>query len=385
MEALEALQPELEDGNAIVYLLAAQAHLELQDYEAAQAMLERYDEVAPEPACQVHSQNLRYNGWVQLYNAAVEAYGAGRNDEALEAFGLANSFNPDLRSYSNAALLQAEMGDTEGAIATYREALQADISDPDPEQLRTTVRGLGDLLNEAGRGEEALGAYGDYLEDYPDDVVIQIRYALALSDQGREDEAAGIYAEVLGRDDLNPSQWIEVGVGLYNSRDYENASTAFSKAREGNPYAKEAMENYVNASVLAGRPGPVIGLADTLVTWYPYDEANYQLLASALARADMNDRAMEVMNNGETTDLIFHFVQMAPMSAGGYVIRGSFEAREASGTVQIPFEFLDASGSVVMTETLSTQAPPAGETGTFRLEVDSSVPLAGFRYKKTGA
>ncbi len=384
-EAWAALEPELGDDNAVVLLLAAQAKLGLKDFEAAGDLLDRFDEVAPEPACQKHSRDMRYNGWVQLYNDGVQAYGDGDNDTALAAFALANEFHPDLRSYGNAALLYAEIGDNASAIATYRAALEADIPDADPEQLRTTIRGLGDLLKEEGRTDEAIQAYTQYLEAHPDDVVIRIRYALALADGGRGDEAAAIYAEVLGRDDLTAAQWIEVGVGLYNSEDYENASTAFSKARQGNPYSKEAMENLVNASVLAGRPGPVVALADTLVNWYPYDASNYQLLASALARADMNDRAMQVVDRGEKTEIVFHFVQMAPKSAGGYVVRGSFEARSATGTVSIPFEFLDGSGQVVMTEVLSTEVPPAGQSGTFRLDIDTEVPLAGFRYKKVGA
>ena len=54
------------------------------------------------------------------------------------------------------------------------------------------------------------------------------------------------------------------------------------------------------------------------------------------------------------------------------------------GTTLKPFEFLDITGGVVHTETLSAEAPPAGQPGTFRLDVQTTVPLAGFRYKKNG-
>lgn len=383
-EALESLSGELDGDNAIVFLFAARIHIGLKDFAEAESLLDRFDEVAS-PECASHGRDQRYNGWVQLYNDGVAAYGLGENESALAIFTLANEFYPDLRSYSNAALLQSEMGDNTRAIETYRAALAADISDPDPDQMRNMIRGLGSLLSAEGQTEEALAAYEGFLAMHPEDVVIRIRYAGVLAEQGQASESQAIYAEILGRTDLSSKQWVEVGVGLYNADNYAEAATAFGKAREANPYNKEAMENYVNASVQAGRPGPVLALADTLVQWYPYDATNYQLLASALAKANMDERAMEIIDQGETTDLVFHFVQMAASSDGTYVVQGSFEAREASGTLSIPFEFLDAGGQVVQTEVLSTDAPPSGEQGSFRLEVQSGVPLAGFRYKKIGA
>lgn len=384
-EAYDALESELDDDNAVVLLLAAQAQIGLGNFMDARQLLDRYDEVAPGPACKQHSDAQRQSGWVQLYNRGVQAYGEGDHEAALEAFTMANDFHPDLRSFSNTALLYAEMGQTEQAIATYREALEADIENPDPEQLRDVIRGLGDLLVQEGRGGEALEAYASYLEQYPDDVVIQIRYAGALADGDDTEAAEAIYADIMDRTNLGAQQWVEVGVGLYNARSYAEAAEAFANARQTNPYNKEAMENLVNASVLANQPGPVIALADTLVDWYPYDESNYQLLASALARSDQQERAMEIVNAAETTDLIFHSVQMAPTSTGDYVIRGSLESRGEGGPVTIPFELLDQQGQVVGTETLSTTAPPSGERESFRIEVSSDVPLAGFRYKKTSS
>ena len=90
------------------------------------------------------------------------------------------------------------------------------------------------------------------------------------------------------------------------------------------------------------------------------------------------------MADGQATDLVFHFVQMAPSGDGAYEVQGSFEARTATGMLAIPFEFLDVTGGIVQTETLSVEAPPAGQPGTFRLEIQTEVPLAGFRYKKNG-
>lgn len=382
-EALDALSRELDDDNAIVLLFAAQASLGLENFDEASQYLARYDEVA-DPACIQHGKTQRYNGWVRLYNAAASAHRAGQSEEALDRFLLANEFQPSLISFSNAALLQIEMGDNAGAMETYQAALDADIPDADPDQMRNVIRGLGNLLSTEGRPEEAMAAYQSYMTTNPDDIVIQIGYAGLLADQGAEEESQNIYDGILERADLSYEQWLEVGVGLFNSSNYGTSATSFENARVLNPYSKEGMEGFVNASILAGRPGPVIALADTLVKWYPYDASSYQLHASALARADMDDRAMVVMEEGQTTDLVFHSSQMASIGDGFYVVAGSFEARNATDILAIPFEFLDVTGGVVRTETLSVEAPPTGQPQAFRLEVQAVVPLAGFRYKKIG-
>lgn len=378
-EAWAALEADLDSDNPVVFLMAAQVRMGLDDFAEAARMLDRFDELSP-PECMVHGENQRYNGWVRLYNRGVNQYNGGETESAIGSFLLANELRPDMRTYDMAATLQAQSGDTETAIETYRAALAADMPDTDADQMRKAVSDLGQLLLGAGRSEEAGEIYSNHLAEAPDDVEILIGYAGVLAEQGQTDEAAAIYAETLEREDLTYDQWLEVGVQLYNTQSFADATTAFGKARQANPYNKEAMENYVNASVQAGRPGPVIALADTLTVWYPYDELAYQLHAQALGRADMNERAMEVMEEGQSLPIVFSFAQMAVAGGGRYVVQISFTAPSASGTLQFPFEFLDASGQVVMTE---TQAVDAG-AGNLVFEVTSDVPLSGFRYGTTG-
>ncbi|MCY3600171.1 MAG: tetratricopeptide repeat protein [Gemmatimonadetes bacterium] len=378
-EAWEALGADLDSDNPVVPLLGAQIQMGLGNFPDAVEFLERYEATAS-PECMMHGEAQRYNGWVRLYNQGVTAYSASDHDAALEAFMLANDFKPDLRTYSNAALLQSQMGDNAGAIETYQAALAADIPDADAESLRNTVSGLGDMLAEEGRADEAIQTYSDYLTRYPDDVVIQIRYAGVLSDQGQTEESAAIYAETLERTDLTYQQWLEVGVGFYNAQNFPDAATAFGNARAGNPYSKEAMENYVNASIQSGRPGPVVALADTLTQWYPYDALAHQLRFQSLGRADMNDQAMEAMGVEQALPLSVTFAQMAAAANGRYIIQLAFTNRTESGTLQVAFEFVDAGGQVVTEHTQTFDA----DSGSFTFEIQSDVPLAGFRYGTIG-
>ena len=92
-----------------------------------------------------------------------------------------------------------------------------------------------------------------------------------------------------------------------------------------------------------------------------------------------------MVNDQEQTPIIFHFAQMAPGGGTSYTVQGSLESRSAAGTLSIPFEFLDASGAVVGTETLTMAAPAQGQVENFRLQVDLGTPLAGFRYRSDGS
>lgn len=379
--ALESLRPWLEGDDAAVYLLAANAQIGLKDYLAAHGLLNKFAEIAPE--CGQVASDTRYNAWVNIYNDAIEAYQVGDTEGALGHFEIANVVYQDIRALNNTALLYLEGGNDEKAIETYRAAL--DIGG-EQDQVRAALTGLGDLLLASGRQEEAASAYASYLEQFPDDVALRVSYALALSDMGQAEEASEIFNDVLARTDLNAELWVQVGVGLYNSGDYERAAEAFANARSQNPFNKEAMENYVNASVQAENASDaIVALADSLTSWYPYDAANYQLLASALADQGDNQAAMQVLQDGETTEIVFHAVQIAEVEEGSYIVRGVLEAREAIGAIEIPFEFLGAAGQVVATQVLSMPTPSPESRERFELSVTGSEPIMGFRYGKSGS
>jgi tetratricopeptide (TPR) repeat protein len=380
-EALAALEPWLDTDDPAVFLLAANAQIGLKDYLAAHGLLNKFIEIAPE--CGQVASDTRYNAWVNIYNEAIEAYQGGDTEGALGHFELANIVYEDIRAFNNTALLYLEQGNEEKAIEIYRAGLDAG---GEQDQVRQALTGLGDLLLANGRQEEAASAFESYLAQFPEDVAVRVNYAIALSDTGQGEEASAIFADVMSRTDLDAELWVQVGVGLYNSGDYARATEAFANARAQNPYNKEAMENYVNASVQADDASdPILALADTLITWYPYDAANYQLYASAVAQNNDDRQAMQILQDGENTEIVFHAVQIAEVEEGSYVVRGVLEARAAGGAIQIPFEFIGADGQVIATEMLSRPAPAPESRERFELNVTVSEPIMGFRYRKSGS
>lgn len=382
--ALEAVVPAVSGGSEdpTPYILAAQANIGLGNYEEADRLLDRFMEIAPE--CGEPAENTRYNAWVGLYNQGIQAYQSGNPEEALQHFEKANLIHEDARSYNNAAILHMQQGNQEKAKELYRNAIQAGGEE---EQVTNAVTNLAEILISEGKEAEAITVYEDYLADNPDDVAVRVDYALQLSEAGQADSAVAILEQILQREGLNAEQWNRVGVALFNAEEYERSVTAFTKARTANPLGKEGMENLVSALIQAGVAGEALPLADTLVAWYPYEMGNYQLLAAALAKSDQSPKALQVMQQGETTPITFESLQMAEADEGVYVIQGTVTGSEAAAgtTMTIPFEFLGADGHVVHTEELTLQVPAAEQSETVRMQVSVGQEVAGFRYRKAGS
>ncbi len=381
-EALATVEDRLGSDDAGAVLMGAVAHIGLGDYETADQLLDRFLELAP--SCAEPARNTRYNAWVGLYNEAITAYQEGDSEVALEKFETANLIYADARSLNNAAFLYQQQGDIERAIELYRQASEAD---GDAEQIQNATINLADLLVAEERTEEALEVYGAYLEEHPDDNVMRIQYALALTEAGRTEEATPLFDEVLAAEGLTNAQWNQVGVGLFNAEQYAEAAQAFRKAYEANPYNKEALENLVASHVQAETAGEVGDLAPELVDRYPYDEANYALLARILVSTDRAQEAGTLMQTIEDAPMVFQSVQMAEADQATYVIRGTVEGREAGAgtTINVPFQLIGPDGSVVATQEIEIEVPPAGETSPFRVSVETDAEVAGFRYQKVGS
>lgn len=85
-------------------------------------------------------------------------------------------------------------GDVDGAVAAYKQALDAD------ETLADAHINLGRLLHERGDREGALAAYRRALELRPGDALAAFNLGVALEDAGQDDEAAAAYTRAIESD-----------------------------------------------------------------------------------------------------------------------------------------------------------------------------------------
>ena len=349
-EALEDLQSEIQDDDDPTALwLAAEAHIGLGEFEAADALLIRF--VGTNPACQERSDNSRFNAWATAYNEAIQHYQASEMERALAAFLNANAIKKDSRAFNNAGLLYQNLDDQEAAIEPFQGAVEAD--DPS-DQARDASLNLAEALRSAGRAAEAIEMLRLFAEAHQNDVMAEMNYAVALTIEGDPAAAQPTFTKLLARDDLTVDQWNQVGVGLYEAESFGDAVTAFQKARALNPYDRDALNNLATSALEAGE----IELAAEL---------------SGLLIQERGGLAFSLEN-----------VQLRERGENAYVVEGLVMGRseEVGGQVTIPIEFLDHQGEVAATEQLQLVIPANGETEIFQVELTSGVPIAGFRFQK---
>ncbi|MDT8435293.1 MAG: tetratricopeptide repeat protein [Gemmatimonadota bacterium] len=381
-KALEALEPSFakQPVDPRTFLLAAQAHLGLRNFAQADSMLTALVEAVP--ACKEQADEMRFNAWVPFYNRGVEMLNAGDEAAALEAFEDANSIYRDARSLNNAASIHQSRGDTAKAIAMYTEALAA--GGAEEANVRAATINLAELMRASGQVEEALQIYESYAADHPDDVLGKLNYAIALVDADQDSAAQEIFGELLGRDDLSFTQWSQVGIGLYRARNFTRAAQAFQKAHDQQPLNKETLENLANSHYQAENYAELLPLADTLVSLYPYERVNYNLLANA--RTEQKDEAGALAILEAREELAFEFLraQLGQVGESVYSLDGQIMNRSgAEGSeVEIPVIFLGEGHTPVLEEMLVLTLPAQGDVAGFQLQVESDTPILGFRYEK---
>ena len=148
---------------------------------------------------------------------------------------------------SEAATLEAEAGDVEGAIARLRGEIAGDAANA------STWLALGSVLSGAGRWEEAVSALREAVDLDEDVAVARVLLARALEGTGKADDAVFqlLKASKLAPDD--PAVLRELGGAFYRKGLYDKALQWLLKARaaaSGDP-KEEARALYA----IGPRPG----------------------------------------------------------------------------------------------------------------------------------
>jgi protein O-mannosyl-transferase len=184
---------------------------------------------------------------------------AGRQTEALEAYGQALRLDPLLQAaQANAGRTLAKLGRYEEAVVEYGKALERDPSDI---QVRYS---LGIALEATGRFDEALERHREVLRVDRDNLLAQLGVGVCLHRKGDLPAAAEAYRRVLAGDAMNmearcslASCLVQIGRNDEAIAEYRNvlkmsprhAPTwyGFGNALLAKGEAQEALHAYVSA------------------------------------------------------------------------------------------------------------------------------------------
>lgn len=419
---------ERDPTNARHYMTAGQSALSLERWVMADTMLTRAEELDPRLAEDIERE--REEGWVAAVNVGLQARQAGDLDKALDLFRAADMLyqgRPEAMALMGA--LHEQRGEPEDAIAAYRRALEVFAQGP-PEILpedavetwhqerQVATFNLANLLARADRPGDAAEVLGRFLADAPATMdpaarreALTARAAL-LTQAGRASEAEAIYEELLGRGDLGATEFLQIGIGMFNAGDYERAVDAFERAAQLSPYSRDAQLNLIQslhaaAADLEDEPRTpardqrlnsmydrLLAAAERVQELDPLNRnllqftlRAYQAKANISAAAEaqrLRARAQEVFRDAQNQ--VYEVSDFAIDRAGDNAsrVRGLFTnlAGTAGEQVTLRFVALDNDGDALDSATTRVTVPAVEETVEFSLTLNvAPLDMAGWRYE----
>ena len=336
----------------------------------------------------------RFNGWIQAYNEAV-AVMATDPAAAVEIFRAANVlYDKRPEAYLNIGAQLAGLGDHDGSIEAWRQAivvLESPDSDPGDEATREAwdntfwpmaYTNLGQVLTMAGRGAEAIPFYEKLLERDPDNAAVRSSLALALSDAGQGDDALFIFDEILANENGSPLDYFNAGVSLYTADQLEKAVVGFEMALDRAPNYRDALQNIVQSFAVLENYEAQIPYAERLIELDPYNEYAYQLLMRALVQADRQPDAVAAMELLQALPFVIDNLQLQP-SGSGVIIAGVAvnKTMDPGSSINLHFTFYDGAGSPLGTKDAEVTISDPEVAHPFQVGFDSNTTVLGYGYE----
>ncbi len=424
--ALEGM--EADSTNPKSYLQAGQAAIGLENWTQADTMLARALELYPGYDEQIVAE--REEAWVTAYNTAAEALQGGDVQTALEYFEAADLMYRE-RPEAMLALgsVYTQMGQISEAADAYRDAFEV-LSGPPPEGMteEQTVGWADDRQvaafnaaqlkaqsGEFGEAAEVLQAFlSENEERLEASTQLRAKTALAgfLAQAGRQDEAEQLYNEIFAREDLTSAEYFQVGIGFFNTGDYERAAEAFQAAADMNPYSRDALLNLVQSFYSLAldleeeeqtpeRDERLNEIYDQLLAAAEevrvLDPLNRNLMSFMLrslrAKADLAE-AVEAEALMQRTQELYRTYQNQPYGVDNISVsitqndqaRVTGELANLSGTageeVQIRFALVDQQGTVVAEDIVTVTVPEQNSAVQFSTTLDAEPgTFAGWMYE----
>jgi tetratricopeptide (TPR) repeat protein len=404
------------------YELAGIAYAAMGDLVGADTMWAKAEHLW---SCYAVIDTLRYNEAARAFQRGTNAASAGELAEAEEHLQLAHMIyfalpHPLLELgdlYAQQALMAATDEEQatlqEKAIESYRQALatielSTRLSEEESDQYRRNVTlALAHLYGLRGDYERASEAWDTYLAEQPGNIQArsnaaavmvlwadQTEDAAAELDDGPEKEALltktdslraeanDFYAELLARDDLDAHQYAILGAGLTQIRRYDDASVAYGKALALSPYHFGSLEQLVLVLFYAGSYDNLIVSAHTMAERYPLNTNAWSVLYNAYYAMEETDSALAAYEQHEAVKVELLDFELI-VEGANHTLKGVIHniGGEQGSSLDLVFDFYDEAGQQVTSVGQSLEVPEPGGAVRFSIEVESSVPIAGFAYR----
>ena len=396
--ALEVIYDGLarEDDNPEAYLHLGIVRTGLRNYLAADSAFDRAEAMYPDYVDLDRGTGAyRFQGWIQAYNDATARMDAQDPEGAVELYRLANTlFDKRPEAYLNIGSQTANLGDLEGSIEAFRDAIaviESPDADPRDEETRQAWdtefwiiahTNLGQILEMAERTEEAIPVYETLLERDPDNVQARSSLALALSLTGRGDEALTVFDEILANEAGAPLDYYNAGVSLYTADRFEQAVLGFERALERAPMYRDALQNLTQSLSVLESYEAQIPYSERLLELDPHNEFVYQMHVRALVQAGRQADGVAALDIMQELPFVTDNLQLQPRSAGASISGMAInKTLEPGTTITLRFTFYDNDGNPLGTEDTEVTLSDPEVAHTFQLTFDAEMQVLGYSYE----
>src|SRR5687767_5974730 len=330
--------------------------------------------------------------WLNSLNASINALNDGQLDSA-EVYAKRSLLLDRSAPYAYSVLgsvAQARMKAVPASDAAKRAALATAASDYWKQTLTAA-------------GTDTIYA----------DVRTKTMYELAVAASERAQRESGAAKRAAAREAIKPWQdyimvanndllladaidqaaamYYDAGVAATRAKRYTDAVTLFQAALTQNPYSRDAINNLAASYIQTGEFPKAFPLIDKLVQLDPSNPDNPLLYAFAyqgMYKATKDKKLQKIY-----TDSLIYFNERSESAPVKVAVR-EFNRRpnetilvgtvknlgKAAKTYSLTVEFLDKSGNVVTTETVSVGPVAANATQEFKIN-SAKGGVSGYRYK----
>ena len=397
--ALEVIYDGLEneDDNPEAYLHLGIVHTGLGNYLAADSAFDHAEAMYPDyvDLPEGGTGAYRFNGWVQAYNEAVVRIDLEDPEGALELYRSANvMYDQRPEAYLNIGSQTAGTGDLEASIDAWRSAIaviESPDADPGDDETRESWNttfwtmahtNLGQVLEMAGRTEEAVPVYQALLERDPGNAQAQSSLALALAQTGQGDDALSIFDEIIARDDASALDYFNAGVSLYIADQLEKAVLGFEKAVERAPMYRDALQNLAQSLSVLEDYEAQVPYSTRLLELDPYNEYGYQMHVRALAQVGLQTDLVTALDFLRELPFGIDNLQLAPGTTGASLSGVAINKTLPPGTsLTLRFTYYDIAGNPLGTQDTEVTISDPDVAHPFSLTFEADVQVLGYGYE----
>ena len=396
-----------EDTNAAVWYFLGRNYALIPDLAGADSAFARAERLAPECADDI-DQHRRFL-WVPLYNTGITAMQNNDTPAAREALSQADSISdkePNIPYYLATILVNED--ENEEAIRLFKKTVAMGQSEGEyRESYLTSYFNTARLYHLGEEWDSAAAWYDGYRELVPDDPQALHGLASVLAAAGRRAEALAAYDSILAHAGvISALDLFSTGVSLFQYERFDLAAQAFTHGLAKNRFYRDGVFNLTQSyfalanpnveedSTVAADPeelarrnqaaAKMLEAATRLVDIDPLNESSMRLLAAAYQLMGQQDSTVALLERIESLSYEITVERFQPANGGYYVQGRVSNLREEDVTVpDVVFEFVDAEGNVVATETIGgTRLNPEGTTEFEFTPLAEAV--AAWRYRTEG-